>query len=202
LAFHSDPLPDPPPGIWAIASNLQNLTEAQIWMENAASATAWTFRLPNCSERVSIELLHQLRNRARFLAVHGRQDWAKIVSADAWVEGSRSLAPELLPQWGGLCRLRSTHSLEEVRHCAEVGECTALFFGPIWETPSKKGILQPQGLNNLKTACQAGIPIIALGGIETPEQVAMCKAAGVHAVAVLRAARSKSTLSDMAKAIE
>lgn len=62
-----------------------------------------------------------------------------------------------------------------------------VFLSPIFETPSKRGILNPVGLVRLSAfAKRAPGPVIALGGISL-ENVGQVMETGAHGVAVLRA---------------
>ncbi|WP_155374102.1 thiamine phosphate synthase [Catellatospora vulcania] len=57
---------------------------------------------------------------------------------------------------------------------------------PVWPSRSKPGYgppLESAGLRRL--AARAGRPVLALGGVETPEQAAACRDAGVAGVAVM-----------------
>jgi thiamine-phosphate pyrophosphorylase len=123
------------------------------------------------------------------------------VSADALIAGSRSLpAPVLRQQIENTLALgMPDHNPQEaalaVQQAADFMLCS-----PIWSTPSKQGILQPRGLQALSESCRLGPPVVALGGIETPAQVAQCRAAGVRAVMVLRAAKDRSLLNEMVAA--
>jgi len=60
---------------------------------------------------------------------------------------------------------RSTHHPDEVRAARDEGADFALF-GPVFETPSKAGVLAARGLAALKQAVDTGLPVIALGGID------------------------------------
>ena len=75
-----------------------------------------------------------------------------------------------------------------------------VFFGPILETPSKAGIVEPHGFGELAKACVLGVPVIAIGGFQTPKDVAKCAELGAHGVAVLRAARKSSLLAELSQA--
>jgi len=195
--------PKPPSGIWAIASELapQDLSR---WMDVAAVANAWTFRLPLADDPNARQMLMQLRRRSSWLAVHGEWEWANHCQADAFIAGSRSAAIADLPastmQIGA-----AAHDHDELKS-AYAAAANFAFYSPIWETPSKIGILAPRGLSGLLQVCQeynrpsTSMPIIALGGIETPEQVAQCRRQGAHAVAVLRAAQDASLLAEMVAA--
>ena len=59
--------------------------------------------------------------------------------------------------------------------------------GPVWPTTTKHMPWRPQGLDNLAWWCRvAEAPVVAIGGILTPEQVRQTAAAGASGVCVLR----------------
>ena len=59
--------------------------------------------------------------------------------------------------------------------------------GPVWPTTTKDMPWRPQGLDNLAWWCRvADAPVVAIGGILTPEQVRQSAAAGASGVCVLR----------------
>ena len=59
--------------------------------------------------------------------------------------------------------------------------------GPVWPTTTKDMPWRPQGLDNLAWWCRvADAPVVAIGGILTPEQVRQTAAAGASGVCVLR----------------
>jgi thiamine-phosphate pyrophosphorylase len=79
----------------------------------------------------------------------------------------------------------SCHSVEEARE-AEDAEADYIFFGPIFETPSKQGLGAPQGLEMLAEVCRAvRIPVIAIGGLDH-DNAASCIRAGTAGVAAIR----------------
>jgi thiamine-phosphate pyrophosphorylase len=79
----------------------------------------------------------------------------------------------------------SCHSLEEVRE-AETAGADYAFFGPVFDTPSKRAFGAPQGVARLGEVCRAvGIPVLAIGGVEE-ENAASCLRAGAAGVAAIR----------------
>lgn len=106
--------------------------------------------------------------------------------------GGESLPAEEVVRW---CRAGnaptefqigiSCHSLEDARE-AERNGADYIFFGPIFDTPSKRSFGPPQGLNRLREVCQkVRIPVIAIGGInETNAQD--CVRAGASGIAAIR----------------
>jgi thiamine-phosphate pyrophosphorylase len=79
----------------------------------------------------------------------------------------------------------SCHSLEEARN-AENAKVDYIFFGPIFETPSKKEFGAPQGLQKLTEVCRAvpSIDLIAIGGVNA-ENAASCMRAGAAGIAAI-----------------
>ena len=79
----------------------------------------------------------------------------------------------------------SCHSMEAAQIAARDG-ADYIHFGPIFETPSKAGFGQPQGLERLEKVCQAiPIPVIAIGGI-TLSNADSCRKAGARGIAAIR----------------
>jgi thiamine-phosphate pyrophosphorylase len=189
-----------PAGVWAIASELCS-AELADWIEYTRAASARSFRLPAANEQEAVAMLRELRRHTTWLAIHARSDWALLCGADGVVAGSRSLPPEVLRR-----QLKPTmalgmpdHNPQEAAHALRCG-ADFLVCSPIWDTPSKRGILAPRGLPALAQASQVAAPVYALGGIETPEQVVQCKAAGATGVWVLRAAKDPVLFSEMVAA--
>lgn len=85
----------------------------------------------------------------------------------------------------GLAVGASRHSIEGARAAAADG-ADVVHLGPIWETPSKRGHGDPLGCDVL--AVRLGVPVVAVGGIDSPARAAQAKRAGADAVAVVRAA--------------
>lgn len=79
----------------------------------------------------------------------------------------------------------SCHSLGGAINTTE-GGADYLFFGPIFDTPSKARFGPPQGVAKLARICSAvSIPVIAIGGI-TIENVRQCRQAGAAGIAAIR----------------
>jgi len=74
----------------------------------------------------------------------------------------------------------SCHSPAEVVRAA-AGGATFAVFGPVFE----KGNTQPAGLTRLREACQAKIPVLALGGV-TLANARSCLEAGAAGIAAIR----------------
>jgi thiamine-phosphate pyrophosphorylase len=93
----------------------------------------------------------------------------------------RAIAPQLLVAV-------STHAADEVEAAALAGACFAVF-GPVFATPSKRGVFEPRAEAGLRAACRAPLPVLALGGI-TPGRASLCRAAGASGLACIRAVLS------------
>ncbi len=77
----------------------------------------------------------------------------------------------------------SCHSKEEVYRAASERADFAVF-GPVFEKRNQPGD-NPSGLAALREACQATIPVLALGGV-TLENAAACLEAGAAGIAAIR----------------
>jgi thiamine-phosphate pyrophosphorylase len=79
----------------------------------------------------------------------------------------------------------SCHSLEGAKSAA-AGGANYLFFGPVFNTPSKAAFGPPQGLERLaEVGRTVAIPVLAIGGV-TLENVSACLAAGAAGIAAIR----------------
>ncbi len=79
----------------------------------------------------------------------------------------------------------SCHSLEDAR-AAEDARASYVFFGPVFETPSKKSYGPPQGIAKLAEVCSAvRIPVIAIGSVNE-ENATECMRAGAAGIAAIR----------------
>jgi thiamine-phosphate pyrophosphorylase len=94
-------------------------------------------------------------------------------------EVRENLGPEMLIGY-------SAHGEAEALDAFSAG-AHYVFLSPIFETPSKRGILEPVGLERLSEFVKkAPGPVIALGGI-SPANAVQVMETGAHGVAVLRA---------------
>jgi thiamine-phosphate pyrophosphorylase len=79
----------------------------------------------------------------------------------------------------------SCHSLDSAVRAAKEG-ADYVFFGPVFETPSKVPFGAPHGLAKLAEVCRTvSIPVIAIGGI-TLENARSCRDAGAAGIAAIR----------------
>ena len=127
------------------------------------------------------------------IIINDRLDVALVASAHGVHLRHESLAAGDVMRW---CRAGnapadfaigvSCHRLEEARK-AENAEADYIFFGPIFETPSKMSFGAPQGLLKLTEVCRAvpDIKVIAIGGVNA-ENSASCIRAGAAGIAAIR----------------
>jgi thiamine-phosphate pyrophosphorylase len=79
----------------------------------------------------------------------------------------------------------SCHSIERARE-AERSGANHIFFGPVFDTPSKRGFGPPQGIERLGEVCRAvQIPVIAIGGVKETN-AEECIRAGAWGIAAIR----------------
>lgn len=94
---------------------------------------------------------------------------------------------------------KSTHSIAEIQSVK--GFADYVFFSPVFDTPSKKGILEPKGLDELRAAVMAagGMPVIALGGIDLANVTAVAKSgvAGVAGIGMFETAEIGLTVEEI-----
>jgi thiamine-phosphate pyrophosphorylase len=98
----------------------------------------------------------------------------------------------------------SCHSLAEARE-AESADASYIFFGPIFDTPSKRGLGAPQGVARLAEICQSvRIPVIAIGGVDESNALECIRAgaAGIAAIRMFQQARDASALKNALQKIQ
>ena len=108
------------------------------------------------------------------ILLNARSDVAQVTGADG-VHLPANAPEERLP---GLLVARSCHTVEEVRRAS----ADFVTFGPVFETPGKGAA---KGTKALREACQLGVPVFALGGVNW-DNAAECLEAGATGVAGIR----------------
>lgn len=79
----------------------------------------------------------------------------------------------------------SCHSLDEAREAENAG-ADYVFFGPVYDTPSKRRYGAAQGIARLAEVCRSvSIPVIAIGGVDS-HNAAECLEAGTAGIAAIR----------------
>jgi len=135
--------------------------------------------------------------------VNDRLDVALAAGAAGVHLGRESLGAREVVSWcrGGHAPAEflvgvSCHSLAEAREAERAG-AGYIFFGPVFDTPSKRGMGEPQGLARLGEICRVvKIPVLAIGGV-SEENAAECiraGAAGIAAIRMFQDARDAETL--------
>jgi thiamine-phosphate pyrophosphorylase len=160
--------------------------------------------------REAVSAVAQLRTDNRelrtFLLINSRTDVALAVQADGVHLRSEDVSPqEVRVIWkcgaGAPARANppqdpliavSCHSPEEVAQAAAQGANLAVF-APVFE----KKDANPTGLAALQKACDAKIPVLALGGI-TLANAQSCLAAGASGIAAIRLFQD----NDIAKVVQ
>lgn len=85
----------------------------------------------------------------------------------------------------------SCHSVEEVKR-AEANGATFAVFAPVFE--KKDAPASPAGLDQLREACKARIPVLALGGV-TLKNARQCLEAGASGIAAIRLFQENEVVS-------
>jgi thiamine-phosphate pyrophosphorylase len=128
---------------------------------------------------------------ARAAGVHlGRQslDARDVVG---WCRGGNAAAEFLV---GVSC-----HSREEAREAESAG-ASYIFFGPVFDTPSKRDMGEPQGVARLAEVCRSvRIPVIAIGGVSERNagECIRAGAAGIAAIAMFQQPRDGAALQGL-----
>ncbi len=147
----------------------------------------------------TVTILNQLRKPElrTALLINSRTDIALAVEADGVHLRSEDISPQEVREiWAcaaGQCGAGthardpligvSCHSPGEVQKAAEAGASFAVF-APVFEKKDVPGS-QPTGLAQLEQACQASIPVLALGGI-TLKNAQACLKVGAAGIAAIR----------------
>lgn len=124
------------------------------------------------------------RPRGAEVWVNDRVDVALAAGADGVHLPERGLAIALARTFG-LPVGCSRHSVEGALAAARE-DVDVIQLGPIWSTPSKAGVIEPLGVDAL--GVRVGVPLVAIGGIDSPARAREAAVAGANAVAVIRAA--------------
>lgn len=139
---------------------------------------------------LAVELVALAREFGARVLVSDRIDVALAAGADGVVLPADSFPTDVARRLLGAGRLvaRSTHSAAEVEKAASE-KCDFVLFGPVFATPSKAAFGAPQGVEALRAACRAAIPVFAVGGL-TAANAREAVVAGAGGVAVIRALMS------------
>jgi thiamine-phosphate diphosphorylase len=98
----------------------------------------------------------------------------------------------------------SCHCIEEAREAESAG-ANYIFFGPVFETPSKRAFGEPQGMARLAEICASvGIRVIAIGGADevNAQDCVRAGAAGIAAIRMFQQARDVRVLKSAVQKIQ
>lgn len=187
--------------------------EFQSIVKLAEAAVAAQIPLLQIREKLlSVRVLYDLvrdvvdlaRNSSTSIVVNDRSDVAVAAGASGVHLTSHSLAPDIVRRIHGDDFLIgvSTHSVEEALTAREHG-ADFVVFGPVFQTESKKGFGQPQGLERLgQVATQLdGFPVVAIGGI-TIVNAQSCFRAGAAGVAAIQLLSNPTTLKNTTETLK
>ena len=133
-------------------------------------------------------LLALCRRYGARLLINDRIDVALAVGADGVHLPVNSFAPADARRLLGPSALigASTHSLAEAR-AAVAGGADFIVFGPVFDTPAKRGFGHPLGLDALQEVTKnISQPVSAIGGV-TIDRVPDLQQRGAHGIAVVSA---------------
>jgi thiamine-phosphate pyrophosphorylase len=135
--------------------------------------------------------------------INDRLDVALTIGAAGVHLGEKSLPVEAVAAWrrsAGRAEFRigvSCHSLESAR-AAERAGADYVFFGPVFETPSKMAFGRPQGTERLREVCASvKIPVLAIGGVDL-ENARGCVAVGAAGIAAIRLFQDATDAAEIA----
>ena len=181
------PLPD------VIAAALRGIAGAGL----PPAEVAVQLREKDLSGRALMALARELRAITAAagvaLYVNDRVDVACAVGADGVHLGAASLPPaRVAATVPGLAIGISTHAASEVAAARGGGASgdtadpvSFAVLGPIYDTPSKRSFGAPLGEGALAAAARAGLPVLAIGGVDVARVRALVRA-GARGVACIR----------------
>ncbi len=169
------------PGDLERVSGREFLARASVAL--AAGLPGLMLREPELCDRDFLELARELALRCKavcaWFCVHDRAHLAIEVGADALHLGFRSLptaaARRVLP--GSMALGISTHESDAAD---EFAGSDYRMHGPVFDTPSKRGLKAPIGLEGIERAVRGSpIPLLAIGGL-LAEHFCTLRALGAH----------------------
>jgi thiamine-phosphate pyrophosphorylase len=137
------------------------------------------------------------------LLVNDRADIARAAGADGVHLTTRSLEASIVRRAFGPDFLIgvSTHTLAEAESARDA-RADFVVYGPVFDTPSKRALGRPLGLEALRAASRtlAPFPLLAIGGV-TQENAAQVLEAGASGVAAIRLFSDPEKLAGVVAAI-
>ena len=174
----------------AVARSAGFLDRCAEMQERCGAELAVHLRLRDTPVRRQLELAECLEQGAMetdgWLVINRRVDVALACGADAVQLGLGSLPIMAVRAMVGdsLTIGASVHDLPTADACRQDG-ADYLVVGSVFSTPTHPGV-EAGGHALISGVADAGLPVIAIGGIDRPEVAGVLKA-GAHGVAVIRA---------------
>ena len=155
----------------------------------------------------AVRIAHAASDGPRVI-LNDRLDIALAAGADGVHLGGESIAFADVIQW---CRRGnappefligvSCHGLEEAQEGERAG-ASYVFFGPVYDTPSKRSFGSPHGIARLTRVCEAvRIPVVAIGGV-TETNAAETLRAGAAGIAAIRLFQESEDAESLGKVVE
>jgi thiamine-phosphate diphosphorylase len=186
----------------AVARSAGFLDRCAEMQERCGAELAVHLRLREMPVRRQLELAECLEQGAMetdgWLVINRRLDVALAAGADAVQLGRDALPVVVVRDLVGdsLAIGASVHDLPTADACRQDG-ADYLVVGSVFSTPTHPGV-KPGGLALVRGVADAGLPVVAIGGISEPEVAGVLKA-GAHGVAVIRAIWSTPDPADAAE---
>ena len=137
--------------------------------------------------RLGREIVAACRDAGVTIVVNDDCEAASELAADGVHLGYRSVPVVRAREILGDAALvgRSTHDIDELESAISAG-ADYVTYGPIHDTPSKRGLLEPRGWDSLRCAvtCAGDVPVIALGGLGLKGSAGRSEQAALWAIAV------------------
>lgn len=157
----------------------------------------------------SVHSVHSVGSHARVF-VNDRLDVALSAGASGIHLGNESVPAREVVRWcregnapSGFLVGVSCHRIAEVQEAQAAG-ADYVFFGPIFDTPSKRAFGSPQGIVQLEAVSRSvQIPVIAIGGIEekNAKECIRAGAAGIAAIRLFQEPRENAELRESIAAL-
>jgi thiamine-phosphate pyrophosphorylase len=131
--------------------------------------------------------------------VNGRADVALVAgAAGVHLPADGAGAQDVARAWPGRLAIGvSTHTMEEAMRAQAAG-ADFVTFGPVFDTPAKRGFGPPVGIEALERVCRAvAVPVLAIGGINAA-RLRLLAGIPIAGIAVISAV---VTAPDMAAAV-
>lgn len=138
---------------------------------------------PNYKENSKLFLQTAKKYSFKKILLHGDIDLSAKLKADGVHLTSLQIEDIPIAKEKGLFVIASTHALNEAIKAQKLG-ADMVTLSPIYDSPNKG---KPIGLDVLQNVTSTlNIPVIALGGILTEEQIQECQNAGAKGFASIR----------------